>query len=230
MRSKPVAYLLLFTSFQLISYSILQLFILGMENNRPNQQPGNPFQPERRTPGKFKFNFSWIYGLIIVILLGSLFLGDSGTMREVSYSKFEDLVKSGAVERVRVFTSRNTLEAKITSEAAKELFGDSGTGSPMGDGSRSIVVSIPSVEVVTDFMQQAKEQYGYTGDVDYKEGRNYFEMFIYSFLPILLLIFFIVYMNRRMLSQAGGGGGGVFSVGRSKAQLFDKSSANKVTF
>ncbi len=201
-----------------------------MENNRPNPQPGNPFQPERRTPGKFKFNFSWIYGLIIVILLGSLFLGDSGTMREVSYSKFEDLVKSGAVERVRVFTSRNTLEAKITSEAAKELFGDSGTGSPMGDGSRSIVVSIPSVEVVTDFMQQAKEQYGYTGDVDYKEGRNYFEMFIYSFLPILLLIFFIVYMNRRMLSQAGGGGGGVFSVGRSKAQLFDKASAQKTTF
>ena len=201
-----------------------------MENNRPNQQPGNPFQPERRTPGKFKFNFSWIYGLIIVILLGSLFLGDSGTMREVSYSKFEDLVKSGAVERVRVFTSRNTLEAKITSEAAKELFGDSGTGSPMGDSGRSIVVSIPSVEVVTDFMQQAKEQYGYTGDVDYKEGRNYFEMFIYSFLPILLLIFFIVYMNRRMLSQAGGGGGGVFSVGRSKAQLFDKASAQKTTF
>ena len=201
-----------------------------MENNRPNQQPGNPFQPERRTPGKFKFNFSWIYGLIIVILLGSLFLGDGGAAREVSYSKFEDLVKSGSVERVRVFTSRNTLEAKITPEAAKELFGDSGTGSPMGDSGRSIVVSIPSVEVVTDFMQQAREQHGYTGEVDYKEGRNYFEMFLYSFLPILLLIFFIVYMNRRMMSQAGGGGGGVFSVGRSKAQLFDKSSANKVTF
>ena len=201
-----------------------------MENNRPNQQPGNPFQPERRTPGKFKFNFSWIYGLIIVILLGSLFLGDGGAMREVSYSKFEDLVKSGSVERVRVFTSRNTLEARITPEAAKELFGDSGTGSPMGDSGRSIVVSIPSVEVVTDFMQQAREQHGYTGEVDYKEGRNYFEMFLYSFLPILLLIFFIVYMNRRMMSQAGGGGGGVFSVGRSKAQLFDKSSANKVTF
>ena len=115
-------------------------------------------------------------------------------------------------------------------QAAKELFGDSGTGSPMGDGNRSIVVSIPSVEVVTDFMQQAREQHGYTGEVDYKEGRNYFEMFLYSFLPILLLIFFIVYMNRRMMSQAGGGGGGVFSVGRSKAQLFDKSSANKVTF
>ena len=201
-----------------------------MENNRPNQQPGNPFQPERRMPGKFKFNFSWIYGLIIVILLGSLFLGDGGAMREVSYSKFEDLVKSGSVERVRVFTSRNTLEARITPEAAKELFGDSGTGSPMGDSGRSIVVSIPSVEVVTDFMQQAREQHGYTGEVDYKEGRNYFEMFLYSFLPILLLIFFIVYMNRRMMSQAGGGGGGVFSVGRSKAQLFDKSSANKVTF
>ena len=116
-----------------------------MENNRPNQQPGNPFQPERRTPGKFKFNFSWIYGLIIVILLGSLFLGDGGAMREVSYSKFEDLVKSGSVERVRVFTSRNTLEARITPEAAKELFGGLGANvfNPALSGRAFLFVSFP---------------------------------------------------------------------------------------
>ena len=35
---------------------------------------------------------------------------------------------------------------------------------------------------------------------------------------------------RRMSGGAGGGGGGVFNVGKSKAQLFEKGSAIKITF
>ncbi len=197
-----------------------------METNRPNQHPN---QPGKHTPGKFRFGFSWIYGLIILILLGSYFFADGETSREVPYSKFEELVKEGSVERIRVYTSRNTLEARISSQAAGELFGTQNRDSKTSEISRTVTVSIPSVEEFSKFIQKAKEEYGYTGEVDYKEGRNYFEMFVYSFLPILLLVLFIVYMNRRMMSQAGGGGG-VFSVGKSKAQLFDKSSANKVTF
>ena len=37
-------------------------------------------------------------------------------------------------------------------------------------------------------------------------------------------------MRRMQGGGAGGGGGGVFSVGKSKAQLFDKDSSQKVTF
>ena len=200
-----------------------------MENKRPDQNPGFPGQPNRKMPGKFKFNFSWIYGLIIIILLGSYFFSDTAVSKEVSYTKFEEFVKNGSVERIRVYTSRNTLEANISGNAVREVFGDKIAESPMSDNGQMIIVSIPSVEAFTQFIQEAREKYGYTGEVNYTEGRNYFEMFIYSFFPIILLIVFIVYMNRRMMSQAGNGGG-VFSVGKSKAQLFDKSSANKVTF
>ena len=50
-----------------------------------------------------------------------------------------------------------------------------------------------------------------------------------TFAPFLLLIVVWVWMLRRM--QGGGAGsGGVFSVGKSKAQLFDKDSSQKVTF
>ncbi len=200
-----------------------------MENKRPDQNPGFPGQPNRKMPGKFKFNFSWIYGLIIIILLGSYFFSDTAVSKEVSYTKFEEFVKNGSVERIRVYTSRNTLEANISGNAVREVFGDKIAESPMSDNGQMIIVSIPSVEAFTQFIQEAREKYGYTGEVNYTEGRNYFEMFLYSFFPIILLIVFIVYMNRRMMSQAGNGGG-VFSVGKSKAQLFDKSSANKVTF
>ena len=45
------------------------------------------------------------------------------------------------------------------------------------------------------------------------------------------MIFFWIYIMKRMSGGGGaGGGGGVFSVGKSKAMLFDKDNAVKVTF
>ena len=69
-----------------------------------------------------------------------------------------------------------------------------------------------------------------SGEVSYKEGKDYMEMFLFSILPILLLVLFFVFMNRKM--SGGGGAGGVFNVGKSKAQLFDKGDATKakITF
>ena len=53
--------------------------------------------------------------------------------------------------------------------------------------------------------------------------------FIWTFGPILLLIGFWFFLMRRM-NNRDGGAGGVFSVGKSKAQVFDKDNAMKVTF
>jgi cell division protease FtsH len=52
---------------------------------------------------------------------------------------------------------------------------------------------------------------------------------LWSFGPIVLLIVFWFYIMRRM-SGGGSGGSSVFSVGKSKAQIFDKDNAIKVTF
>ncbi|NDV46451.1 ATP-dependent metallopeptidase FtsH/Yme1/Tma family protein [Paludibacter sp. 221] len=195
-----------------------------MENKRPDGNPNNN-NPKNPNEKKFKFNFSWIYGLIILILLGSYFFSDTTPSKDVPFSTFEEYVKNGSIEKIQVYTSRNTLEATVAAEAANEVFGSRADSYK----DRMITVRIPSVEEFSKFIQKAKDEYGYTGVVDYKEGRNYFELFLYSFFPIILLIVFIVYMNRRMMGQSGGGGG-VFNVGKSKAQLFDKSAANKVTF
>ena len=64
--------------------------------------------------------------------------------------------------------------------------------------------------------------------VDYDEGSD-FSSFIWTFGPILLILAFWFFMMRRMTNRDGGAGG-VFSVGKSKAQVFDKDNAMKVTF
>ncbi len=193
-----------------------------MENRQQNQNPRN----NKNTGKSFKFNFSWIYGLIIFILLGAFFWGDATPMKEVPYSTFQEYIQKGSIEKIQVYIAKNIAEAKVSETAVQEVFGDRAESYSKD---RLITVRIPSVDEFNKYIQQAKEQYGFNGVVDYKEGRNYFELFLYSFFPIILLIVFIVFMNRRMMSQ-GGGAGGVFNVGKSKAQLFDKSAANKVTF
>ena len=62
----------------------------------------------------------------------------------------------------------------------------------------------------------------------YEEGSS-IGTYIWSFGPIILLIVFWILIMRRM-SGGGSNGGGVFSVGKSKAQIFDKDGPNKVTF
>jgi cell division protease FtsH len=231
-----------------------------MENKTPNQSPIKP-------TGKFpKFNISWIYGIIILMLIGTWLFNENTPTKEVPFTTFKEYVKQGMIVKINVFNSKNTIEAqlvdysKISNDTAAldKAFGEKyrslalspkvlkdsltkkdtktlktvyGEKFDLYSKERLITVSVPSEEF-SRFIQSAEDKYGFKGSVEYKESRNYFDVFLYSVLPFLLLILFFVFMNRRMSGQMGGGsGGGIFNVGKSKAQLFDKGdTTNKITF
>ena len=68
--------------------------------------------------------------------------------------------------------------------------------------------------------------------VHYKESRSSLLSMLLSFAPFILVIAFWSYMMRRAGGAGGGGGmsgGGIFSIGKSKAQLYEKESTS-VTF
>lgn len=193
-----------------------------MENKTPKQ---NPIKSSGKAP---KFNISWIYGIIILVLLGSYFLSDNVQSKEVPFSTFEQYVKGRIIEKITVYSARNSVEAIVVKDSLKKVFGDKFESYAKD---RMITVRIPSVDEFSKLIQQAKDQNSFNGIVEYKESKNYLDIFLYSIFPFLLLIIFFVIMNRRMSGQMGGGGGGIFSVGKSKAQLFDKGDdTNKITF
>jgi len=135
-------------------------------------------------------------------------------------------------EKYRLLSlSPKILKDSLTKKDTKTLKSVYGEKFETYSKDRMITVSVPSEEF-SRFIQTAEDKYGYKGGVEYKESRNYFDVFLYSILPFLLLILFFVFMNRRMSGQMGGGsGGGIFNVGKSKAQLFDKGdTTNKITF
>lgn len=198
-----------------------------MDNNASNK-PSNPMPNKPGGMKPVKFNLSWIYGIIIVLLLGSYFFNDKAIAKDVPYSTFVSYVNEGIVENITVFANKNTLEAVVNKSALKKVFGKD---AELYEKDRKIFVNIPPGDEFTKFINAAMADKTFTGVVDYKVSRDYLEMFLYSFLPFLLIILFFVYMSRRMSGQMGGGSGGIFNVGKSKAQLFDKGSSEiKVTF
>jgi len=185
--------------------------------------------PQAKPGGKGpKFNLSWIYGIIVLILFGTYFFGDRVPMKEIpSYPVFKQFVMDGHIASIEVFPQKNQVEAvvKDSMPSMKAVFGDNYETYAK---ERKVTVKIPSADKFEEFISEVKFQ-----QVAYKESKNYFELFLYSVLPFLLLILFFVFMTRRMSGQMGGSGGpgGIFNVGKSKAQLFDKgNAANRVTF
>jgi len=175
-----------------------------------------------------KFNLTWIYALIIIVLVGSYFFNVSTPVKEVPFSVFQEYVKAGYVGNIDVYSSKNAIEAQINNSAFKKVFGEK---SEVYEKDKKISVRIPSADELSKFINKAKEDKIYNGVVDYKDSRDYMEIFLYSVLPFILLIIFFIFMNRRMSGQMGGGSGGIFNVGKSKAQLFDKgNTTNKITF
>ena len=187
---------------------------------------------QRKTP---KFNIFWMYGLIIVFLLSMLWMNQDGTVaQEVNWTKFENIVSKGGVTSITVYRNKNKAEAVLNDTLAREVFKDQPQEktSPFGTTATAtdkVSAQIPSADKFDEYVKAWREQGVFSGEVKYVEGGNDLSMILYTFGPIVLLVALWFFLLRRMGGGAGGGGG-IFNVGKSKARLFDKDNANKVTF
>ena len=91
-----------------------------------------------------------------------------------------------------------------------------------------VFTNIPSADNLQQKIDQWQASGVFKGDVQYQQSSD-FSSYLWSFGPIVLLIAFWIWMMKRM-SGKGDGGGGVFSVGKSKAKIFDKDGPIQVTF
>ncbi len=192
------------------------------KNRQPTMRPklGGDNNPKR------PFNPYWVYAIVLAILMGMWFFGQDNTVKEVTWSEFQQYVKDNRIKSVVIYNNKGTAEAIVREESIGHVFGDSSkpARTPM------ILVKGSSPDAISEFIDNVKEENAYDIQVRFDSTSEVWGVLL-TFLPFLLLILFWVWMMRRMQGGgAGGGGGGVFNVGKSKAQLFDKDSSQKVTF
>ena len=176
---------------------------------------------------QIRINLTWLYVVIGAFLIGINFCDRQEDTKKVAYSQFQQYVDKGYISKV-VVVNKETAEASINendSLAFIEIYG--ATDAHKHIGKKTLLeVSIPSAESFDNFISSKTEQ---KIEVTYEDRTNLFDSFIVGFGPILLIILFWIFMMRRM--GGGAAGGGIFSVGKSKAQLFDKdATTQKVTF
>jgi len=191
------------------------------------EQNSNNNNKMPKMPGKFKINLYWIYGAIAVFLIGLNFINTAPPYKEIERNELKRLIEKDAIESI-VVTNKNFATIKIKKDKLSVAFGDDAAKYEKNPEMR---IAIPSAdEFIKNLDAWAKEYNIENLNYKYKEEKDYFDSFIWGFGPILLLVFLWIFLMRRMSGGAGGMGGGIFSVGRSKAQLFEKGAVVKVTF
>ena len=189
--------------------------------NKPNQEGKKP----QKGGYKPKFNFYWIYLAIGIFFIVLSVWNPKGASRDVAYSRLEDGLRNGCVSKISIEISKQRAIAEINPQCAKDITGVEAEGKEVV----RVETIVPSIDEFSKLLNELKANKVFTGEVRYTEGKDYFDMFLFSVLPLLLLIGFFVFMNRKVMG--GGGPGGVFNVGKSKAQIFDKNNPqHKVTF
>lgn len=193
-------------------------------SNQP-QRPNNSNQPPRKTP---KFSLSWVYAIIFMVLM-FLFMknpSEEGVTRKISYSEFKEYVSNGYVEKVVAYDD-NKVELTIIPDSVARIFGES-----MAQSGMPVVmtVEVGSIESLDRFLDEQGKAGAFEGKLDYKKKDNTLSNLFWNLFPFVLLIGVWIFIMRRMGGGGAGGPGGVFNVGKSKAQLFEKGGANRITF
>ena len=182
-----------------------------------------------KTPKKkiVTFNLYWIYAVIFFVLIALYVSNDTVNQKELNWTEFQTLAADDAFEQMTVFNRRNVVEATVRDSKIKQVFGPNANKT---EKTSRVLVTIPSADKFSDFFDKAVADNKITTKVRFEEGDDTIWSFIVSFGPMLLLVGVWIFLMRRMSGGSGAGPGGVFSVGRSKAQLFDKETGPKVTF
>lgn len=194
-----------------------------MDNNRNQLGDNQPKMP--------KFNMNWIY-TIVIVLLAVLFFSDGGDMllggpsatQNATYTKFKMYVQKGYARSVVVNKDKGTLRMYVKPEKMRDVFGKS--AQQLGQNP-FVSVTYGSAEALDNYLATAQQQnkiMDYSYEKDTSSGLT---TIFYTFGPIIFFVILWVFMMRRM---GGGGGGGVFSVGKSKAQMYEKGNDLGITF
>ena len=177
-----------------------------------------------------RFNLNWVYVIIIIILAWLLYQGSGGNsafQKEVNYSDFQQYVSLGYASKITI----NKGDGKVTMYVKKKYAGKIFGNAAQAGNNANVTADIPSVDNVDNYITQQRAAGHFNGQVTYEPGGSIFSSLLVNLLlPTLLIIAFWWFFIRQMNNSGGGGGGGIFSVGKSKARIYDKEDGVRVTF
>ena len=176
-----------------------------------------------------RFNLSWLYIFIAMTIAYLYFTSDdsAGADRSLTYTEFKSMVNKGYANKIVAYND-NTVDMYIKPEHVKEVFKND--YKKVGRNP-SMHVEVGSIDALDKFLEKAQEEGNFTGEISYEKKSDMFGAIFWNIAPIFFIIAIWMFIMRRMGGGGGNGGINPFSVGKSKAQVYEKGdNANRVTF
>ncbi|RAK19771.1 cell division protease FtsH [Flavobacterium aquaticum] len=180
----------------------------------------------------FKFS-PWMSIVLVLAIFFTISLFTKGidlsNPAPTTLSKFYQFLDKNQVEKVvftntkaTVYLKKTALTDKTHDKVKNDVLNKLNTKGP------HYFFEIGDLKTFQENLQKASNE-GKLSEYE-KEPESMWGELISMLLPIVILIGLWIFMMRRMSGGSGGGGGQIFSIGKSKAKLFDEKNDTRVTF
>jgi len=200
------------------------------EKNKKNKD--NKKKDKSKKP---KFNFYWIYGIIALLFLAlQLFNLNSGTTKKNEHDFFTEILPSNDVDRLNIDRRKLNVEVYLKAKSLEKDEYKDLKNNKISTWTKNSPQYTFKIGDYQDFRSKLDEDMEKSDidqitDIDFKERTDIWESLGWL-LPIIIIIAIWIFIMRRVSGGMGGAGGQIFSIGKSKATLFDNNTKVNVTF
>ncbi|HQW86253.1 MAG TPA: ATP-dependent zinc metalloprotease FtsH [Flavobacteriales bacterium] len=195
-----------------------------MEQPNTERPRGDKDRPKR------SFNFYWIYGIIIVVILSINLFTMSGGLVEIEPTEYSTFVAAGDVDRVVVINDEVAQVYIKKDRLANPPHKDRIRGNVMSGSNVAGPHYAFNIGSIDAFQAELKKDYDeqkvrYSFKHQDNWGREILQWVL--FVGIMIAIWMFV---MRRIGGGAGPGGQIFNIGKSRAQLFEGSKTTNITF
>ena len=209
------------------------------EKQMPRFQPNSNRDDNKNSRKGPKFSIYWVYAIIFAILIGfGLYNPFSAKTAPINVGTFKQMLLRHHVEKYVEITNKGIVRVSIKKDSLPlyaSLLQKGIDGKVDPDGPHfQFEVNDRFRDEILSFKKDNAQYFSSVNDDPYdsRKDKDFFSGILSYLLPFLLLIAIWIMMMRKMSGGGGGSGGpgGIFSIGKSKATLFDKGTRVNITF
>jgi len=201
-------------------------------------EKSNKTTPDRNDKNtRQRFNTNWIFAILAVAIILFEILFSGKAVQKATTSMIKDMFVNHDIEKL-IVVNKDQAEIYLTKEAIDSgKYPDlpkSGGGMGFQAPKPQYTYNIGDISNFEPTILEIQKNAGYRENEiiypEYVTRKNYLaDVLSWLLFPALLIVVWLFFM-RRMAGGGAGGGGGIFSVGKSRAQIFDKESNVKINF